>query len=399
MYCKECLEKEELKKNQYSVNEIKKDVDNSINIGSIKLATNNNDINNNQSMNNYINNNIDFNKINAKYQDDKKHIKTANIVTIIICILYILYMIYSYIRAQNSTGMFSGFDVLGVIVLGPIGFGIIIALYLLWRLCEYLIKNKINIGKKTTIIWFLVCVTIVLGINYIPKLFLYNRYNHEINSNIIAGTISSIEGEIVYIKENNKLTPYLVVDNYYGYENNTLLIRKNVLNNPIQYTENMDDEYGLYSHIKYSDSLIDKYLQSDEWINNFDKETLNIINNTKLYQNYFEEEEKYIRKFFIMSDAETNGFHTEAEWEYMATVTGMTEDWDAIKEDEIVYNDNGEKVNHWWLRIDNQNLFLYNTQSIYGTQTDKTSYIRPAFTIKSNTKIKKENDKWLLDIN
>ena len=26
-------------------------------------------------MNNYINNNIDFNKINAQYQDDKKHIK------------------------------------------------------------------------------------------------------------------------------------------------------------------------------------------------------------------------------------------------------------------------------------------------------------------------------------
>jgi hypothetical protein len=41
-------------------------------------------------------------------------------------------------------------------------------------------------------------------------------------------------------------------------------------------------------------------------IENFDNEMLNIINNTKLYQNYFEQEEQYIRKFFIISDLEIN---------------------------------------------------------------------------------------------
>ena len=156
----------------------------------------------------------------------------------------------------------------------------------------------------------------------------------------------------IYIKENGKFIPYLVVDKNYNNSKDTLVIRENILGG-----ENYSVEYNgsIYQNKVYDKSLLmNQYYNYDEtdvdnfltttFINYFDKDFINLLNDTEInIDNVFNiNEDKYTikRKFFILSIGEL-GFENIANKsdnnviQYFKT-NGL-----------ITKNDSNENVNYW----------------------------------------------------
>lgn len=128
-------------------------------------------------------------------------------------------------------------------------------------------------------------------------------------------------GYTIYIKENDKYVPYLVLTYNYNNTNNALCLRKNVIGGENGYIEDYngtiakdivyDGWLEMQSDVKYQETDVDKYLVN-EFPKRFDTRLLNQIYNTELsFSEYGYEKGKYNnyeinRKFFILSLTELN---------------------------------------------------------------------------------------------
>lgn len=235
-------------------------------------------------------------------------------------------------------------------------------------------NKKIIIGVVAGII---LIILLLLSINYFRAKSLTKEntigsiaYNHNQNQ------------YIVYIKESEKYSPYIVLHNDYNHSGNTILLRKNVIDEPIV---KMDDD-------TYKDSYVDLYL-SQKFIYSFDNKLIQKINDTKLTfskeTNGIEKGYTIKRKFFILSNSEIGYSYLFGQDNAKSkTVLNYFED----DENKIAYNDENN-ISPWWTRTSYYYSFDavgYNGMIMRGINSNEGCGIRPAFTIPSDTKIKKE---------
>lgn len=220
--------------------------------------------------------------------------------------------------------------------------------------------------------------------------------------------------ELVYLLEDGKYIPYIVLHNNYSNNFDTLLLRKNVIGNDEYYTGYNDSimtEKIYKSHLlmsdfeKYEDTEVDKFLLNI-FPQRFEQNFLNIINNTKLafslYSNGNYNNAEINRKFFILSFLELN---TTDAWENQSTNKTRLEYFEDNSK-RIAQNDSEVMVVYWtrthaWSGFGAIGL---NGSIITETSTEAKYGVRPALTINSNTKVKKvyiedyNNEIWILDI-
>jgi hypothetical protein len=196
------------------------------------------------------------------------------------------------------------------------------------------------------------------------------------------------------IEEDGKLVPYLVLtDDYNG---DCLLLREYLLDEPRKY--NIAKKFSGY----YEDSEIDKYL-NEEFINRFTSEFRNSIINSIIVItdiNSLGGQGKNTisinRKVFLPSFTEMNinmGSRTNLK-------EGEPLEYFAKESNRIAYYENGQ-AGSWWLRTASSGYRdvvcgvsvegALGIGGINGTEGEYLNGIRPAFCLKRETKIIKEN--------
>ena len=189
-------------------------------------------------------------------------------------------------------------------------------------------------------------------------------------------------GYTVYIQENSKYVPYLVLTN--NYNGNTLLLRKDILDELRAY-----NDYFAY----YKDSIIDKYLNNEFYNLLGEKEYIKSVNITITEENAssMDEEtegiEKIERNVFLLSVTEI----------VYKDLTIAKKEGKALKyfnnpDNKIVYS-NGEPYS-WWLRTpclsyDSCPHVMFYDAKLGTLNAYDECGIRPAFCVDNNLKIKK----------
>lgn len=251
--------------------------------------------------------------------------------------------------------------------------------------------------KKIYIILLGVILVVFLIIMFINSLFNKNVLESSVGS--IAYNANSKDDYRVYIKEEDKYIPYLVLDYDYNNTGNSLLLREFIIGNESSYT--IDEEFNLIEEKDYKTNMemkgfsnydetdVDKYLK-DEFHTKIDEKLLARIFNTKLEitNNIGENENNYriYRKFFLLS----------------LTELGLSKTWDnnSSNNDVIEYFNSNTRIAKneigtdviWWTRSYCWGSFCsigYNGSFKTEHSTGVKYGIRPAFTISKDTKIKK----------
>lgn len=194
-------------------------------------------------------------------------------------------------------------------------------------------------------------------------------------------------GYTVYLQEDSKYIPYLVLTN--DYNGNTLLLRKETLDESKQYSD-----YIAY----YKDNIVDKYLNDEfyELLGYKEKETIlySNIEITKEDATSMESDregvEEINRRVFLLSVTEVG----------VKDLGILKKEGKAIKyfinvNNRVAYKD--RKSQSWWLRTPCLSYDSCPFGILYdGTLATSNSYdecgIRPAFCINKNTKVKLSNN-------
>ncbi len=195
-------------------------------------------------------------------------------------------------------------------------------------------------------------------------------------------------GYTIYIPENGKLEPYLVLTKNYYKQGNVLLIRKYVLEGSFQHNESRKSAY-------YGESLLDR-LMNEVFIQEFPSSLQNQIINTSINVSdkqsvlNHRNSEMLQRKFFLLLEKEIGKDHP---------VTGNEQEIKYFSADRhkhsIARSKDGSTV-LWWLRgVDLHHRLTYaatvmdNGYIDYANVTSKL-VLRPSFCLSPDTKIAKE---------
>ena len=253
--------------------------------------------------------------------------------------------------------------------------------------------NKKKVLTLLIIIFFI--ISSILGILYIniPKFkentIVYIAYDYNPNSE-----------HTVYVKENDKYTPYLVLTYNYNRTGNALLLREKVIGGENGYTEEINgtiatdkvdkDWLEMSGNIYYYDTEVDKYL-SDNFVKRFENNLLNKIVDTSLsfsnFSNGLYDNYKINRKFFVLSVTELNS-------NYAHDNDNKTENKMRLKyfndSNRSALNDVGMESPYWTRTSTSNNSAFYNVGyggNITYTGTEARLGVRPAFTISNKTEI------------
>ena len=203
----------------------------------------------------------------------------------------------------------------------------------------------------------------------------------------------------IYLKENNKYVPYLVLDNNYNGTNSTLIIRENILggesytydyNGSISEEKIYNKSLLMNQYFNYDETDVDKFLVN-EFVHYFDDGFINIINDTEVSVENVEminnENYKIKRKFFILSIGEL-GLENVANQNDQNSI-------DYFKNNGLIAKNDGNENANYWTRSYSYGLGGYSAIGYSGalisvSGTEAKYGIRPAFTISGKTKIKKQ---------
>lgn len=263
--------------------------------------------------------------------------------------------------------------------------------------------------KKSILKMFIFVIIVTLILIAVMMYIKTNIQNISVIKKIDNGTIGSISYDYnsnldytIYINENDKYIPYLVLTYNYNKTNNCLCLRKNVIGGENGYIidfngtvvkDKIDKDWiEMDGYDKYEETDVDKYL-SGEFENKFDDNFLSKICNTQLsFSEYDYNNEKYknyeiSRKFFILSLTELNA--------YGSSFDNKTKNKMKLKYFSdfplVTTNDIGEESPYWTRTTGNQTSYYMvgYTGGIAYTGSNAKFGVRPAFTIPNNTKIKK----------
>lgn len=209
--------------------------------------------------------------------------------------------------------------------------------------------------------------------------------------------------ELVYLLEDGKYVPYLVLHNNYSNNDDTLLLRNNVIGNDEYYMDYngsimiekvYNSHLEMSNYIDYEKTAVDNFLLNT-FPKKFEEKLLNIINNTEIsislnndgkYNNT-----KLNRKFFVLSFLELN---TTDTWDNQSTNKTILNYFENNSR-RVAQNDAGITVVYWTRTYSWSGFGAIGLNGSYITETStEAKYgVRPALTINSNTKIKKNYSK------
>lgn len=201
----------------------------------------------------------------------------------------------------------------------------------------------------------------------------------------IAYDVNKKSGYTVYIEENSIYCPYLVLTS--DYNGNVLLLRKDVLEE-----DQVFNDYVGY----YKDSLIDNYLNNDYRLS-LNSELQDIIMDTEIVITSRDsmgiagtDTEKITREIFLLSCTEVGLFDTSFHGKEGKKLKYFND----VKS-RIAYHNTAPRS--WWLRTG----YTMNESTVWVVFTEgqmgaggayEECGVRPAFCLKSDTRIEKKND-------
>lgn len=212
----------------------------------------------------------------------------------------------------------------------------------------------------------------------------------------LAYNVNTHQDCLVYIEEGNTFEPYLVLTSDYG--GNTLLLRKNLLDDTMPFNKNESHmwagyEYGGY----YEDSSIDNYLNA-EFINTLSSSvkdamvSSNVIITDKSSLGITGSEKTIIlRKVFLLSLKELNGADSEASVPEGNVLRYFADDYSR----RIACLPDGDECAYWtrtpetW---ETYSVFTIGSRGIGSGSADIDSGVRPAFCLDSYTPIIQRTD-------
>lgn len=266
--------------------------------------------------------------------------------------------------------------------------------------------------------WYVVLILILLGI-LVFKDVKYKLREDKQTVSELAFNENIFCDNTVYIKENNYITPYIVLTSNYNNSGNTLVIRKYVLNTEYILNEGngIDDIESKRKTNKYKDcttsyypnTVIDKILNEDSYIRRFEIDDMIIPSEFEVTNEKLDETEKIERRIFLLSAKELG-----KQKQYVTLNEGNTLSYFLFKPTEAIskiltskLDANGndylaeDKVNSW---TRSRNITV---RQILGTVINKdgdietydvnhnSAYIRPAFCIPGNAVLSKSKRKVL----
>lgn len=266
--------------------------------------------------------------------------------------------------------------------------------------------------KNKRLILLLIIFVIVIIAVLIFNVLKSNKYSNDTIGSL-AYNYTKTE-EVVYLLEEGKYIPYIVLHNDYSNNSDTLLLRKNVIGNDeyyMGYNGTIMTEKIYKSHLEmsnfedYENTAVDNFLLNI-FPQRFEQNFLDVINNTKLSISLYNDgnynNSEINRQFFILSFLELN---TTDTWQNQSTNKTILKYFENDSK-RIAQNDAGITVVYWtrtsaWSGFGAIGL---NGSIITETSSEAKYGVRPALTINSNTKIKKiyskeyNKDIWILDI-
>ena len=141
--------------------------------------------------------------------------------------------------------------------------------------------------NKKLILLVIIFVIVIISV-IIFNVLKSNRYSNDTIGSLAYNYTKNEED--VYLLEEGKYIPYIVLHNNYSNKSDTLLLRKNVIGNGeyyMGYNGSITIEKIYNSHLQmsnvedYEESAVDNFLLND-FPQKFDQNFLNIVNNTKL---------------------------------------------------------------------------------------------------------------------
>ena len=267
--------------------------------------------------------------------------------------------------------------------------------------------------KNTKKILFLAIIFIIIAITF---LIIYLLKSNEYSKSTIGSLAYNCtkKQEYVYLFEDGKYIPYIVLHNNYSNNSDTLLLRKNVIGNGEYYIDNngsimkekiYESNLEMSNVYNYEKTAVDSFLLN-VFPKRFEQNLLDVINNTKLnfslynngnYNNY-----DINRKFFVLSFLELNTTNT---WDNKSTNRTILKYFENDSK-RVAQNDAGITVVYWTrtLAWSGYGAIGLNGSIITETSSEAKYGIRPALTINSNIRIKKiysedySKDIFVLDI-
>ena len=246
--------------------------------------------------------------------------------------------------------------------------------------------------KMKKLILFLIILLIFLGMSGCEN----KSENIENNINQpptvlgdIAYDVNKDYGYRVYIKEDDKYCPYLVLTN--NYNGNCLLLREYLLNEFTYY--NLSGEYGSY----YKNSHIDEYL-NNVYYQRLSDDLKNIIINSQIeittknaIDTHKKETEIISRKIFLLSANEVN-----SGLAYILVKEGPVLSYFKDMDNRLALYEDGKAMS-WWLRtpaLEDGNTVIavgYDKSigigGINGPEGPYESSIRPAFCLSNQIRM------------
>lgn len=243
--------------------------------------------------------------------------------------------------------------------------------------------------RITTLSVLLLCLMLLVFLGLMAK-EIYSQLHPPKDPEIVADLCFGKSGDtnyLVYVKENGKYTPYIVIDTKnYGSEA-VLLLRKDVYMKEMMYRDaNIFGTGGAY----YNGSIVDDFLEG-EFYNVFSEEMKKVIRDSPVRihtRKYVEKRmsegkpflETIYRHIFVLSAAELDGPLIRNEDEDEGDVIP-----EALKNPVLLYT---------WLRSeaiggdDTHASLWYNTAVVSNhIQNGAEHYVRPVFTVNRNEPI------------
>ena len=148
-----------------------------------------------------------------------------------------------------------------------------------------LIKKIAKSNKKINYKIVLLILLIVIGISIFMYYINIPKFK-ENNIGYIAYDYNKNSEHTVYVKENDKYTPYLVLTYNYNRTGNALLLRERVIGGENGYTEEMNgtiatdivdnDWLSMSGNLYYYHTEVDKFL-SDNFVKRFENDLLDLL--------------------------------------------------------------------------------------------------------------------------
>ena len=246
------------------------------------------------------------------------------------------------------------------------------------------VTNRDHMKKKITIL--LCCVALLLIIGWGAK-EIYSQLHPPKDPEIVADLCFGKSGDtnyLVYVKENGKYTPYIVIDTKNYGDEAVLLLRKDVYMKEMMYRDaNIFGTGGAY----YNGSIVDVFLE-DEFYNVFSEKMKSIIRESpvRIHTSRFVEKrrmegepflETIYRHVFVLSAAELDAPLIRDKERDEGDVIP-----EALKNPVLLYT---------WLRSeaiggdDTHASLWYNTAVVSNhIQNGAEHYVRPVFTVNRN---------------